>query len=149
MPTELAQWEELDLREAPLFELSLIKHFTGLHSLDLSDVPAMNFDPVAGLAQLKSFEALGCRLGDLSFLSALSQLERIDISYPLENPWNWDVLSALTNLEEVYVNHCGLHSLAAFDKLPKLKVLCVHFNKIPLAELTRFSNEHPDCQLLA
>jgi hypothetical protein len=73
----------------------------------------------------------------------------LDISYPLENPTHWDSLASLLQLEEVYVNHCGLKSLAPFDHLPNLQVLCVYFNQIPREEMQRFTNEHPQCRLMA
>lgn len=147
-PAALYEWQELSLRDAPIYDLSPLSYFSSLKELDLSDTPVRNFQPVSALKQLTHFEALGCSPGNLSFLEGMDNLEMIDISYPLEYPVNVEVLAGLSLLKEVYLNHCGIKSIREFVHLPDLEVLCILFNPVPKEEISWFMDQRPECKLL-
>lgn len=148
---ESAEYEEvreLDASCLPIVDVSFFSVFPKLQTLDLSFTEVRDLSPLAELKHLEELHLTFHRGVELNGLETLTQLKILDLSYPRHRIPGLDRVSYLENLEELYMNGCGLKTVADVIPLEKLKVLTVSFNRIPAVERAAFRELNPECALL-
>ncbi len=146
--TGLSEIHELDASCLPLRQVDDFASFQGLRYLDLSLTEVEDLSPLALLPDLKELHLTFHRGNELKGLEKLTQLHILDISYPRRPILSLDRLSHLESLEELYLNGCGIRTVAHLVPLEKLKMLTLSFNPIPKEELIAYQELMPNCALL-
>ena len=97
--TSLQSLERLKLAGNDISNLSPLTELNGLKWLDLSHNQVNSFGSLAGLTELQVLNLSGNNIsGDISDLSAMTDLERLDISGEKDNPNGINDISDLHNL---------------------------------------------------
>lgn len=139
---------ELDASCLPIANISAFTVFKNLRYLDLSFTEVNDLSPLAELPHLEELHLTFHRGVELDGLDKLTQINILDLSYPRHRIPGLDRVGYLENLEELYLNGCGLTTIAHTIPLEKLKVLTVSFNRIPAPERAAFRELYPECALL-
>lgn len=139
---------ELDASCLPITDVRDFAMFKRLRYLDLSLTEVRDLSPLAALPDLRELHLTFHRGIELEGLESLTQLRILDLSYPRHAIPRLDRLGDLDQLEELYLNGCGLSTLAHFMPLERLRVLSLSFNLIPLRERNAFRELNPGCAIL-
>lgn len=140
--------QELDASCLPIADITSFSVFKKLRYLDLSFTEVRDLSPLAELEHLEEVHLTFHRGMILDGLEKLTQVKILDLSYPRHRIPSLDRVGYLENLEELYLNGCGLTTIAHTIPLEKLQVLTVSFNKIPVPERVAFRELYPNCALL-
>ena len=140
--------EELDCYEGNFDSLAPLHLMPQLKRLEIRDLELYDYTPISSLYKLNVLSAVFCSLSETEVLSGLSQLEVLDLSYPLSEKMDLSGLTNLTELRELYCNACYGISLYDIIHLPNLEVLSLYFSPIDEAELSMFRQIHPNCHIL-
>jgi hypothetical protein len=155
-----SDWEEVDMlryvstltavegRRYGLATLEPVVYLPQLTVLDVSENEIVDFGPLGSLSRLRELHLTGCHSIDLGVLTALPQLEVLDISYPMEPHTNLEALGHLTRLRHLFCNACHLDSLGVLADLPHLEILTIPFNPLSREEVRSFTNSRPECRIL-
>lgn len=115
--------ESLDFRGVPIENLSILKSFTKIHSLTISNT----------------------KVTDISHLESLKNLEELNLSgSPVSS---FEILSKLP-LRSLYADNTNLSDLKPFYKTKKMLTLYCRKTKVTFEELLRFRNSLSDSSLL-
>ena len=147
-PAEKAWVEELDASCLPITDISGLREFPNLRFLDLSLTEVEDLSPLAELPHLRELHLTFHRGVKLEGLEKLTQLRILDLSYPRHRIPDLGRVGYLDKLEELYLNGCGLSTIAHVVPLDHLKVLTVSFNRIPSRERDAYRELNPACALL-
>jgi len=140
--------EELDCSESKLNDLTPLYLMPQLRHLELRDVQLTDYTPISSLSELRELSAVFCSISNTSVLAGLSNLEVLDLSYPLTDTVDLGGLKGLTQLREIYCNACNGISLFDIMYLPCLEVVSFYFTQQDEEELSMFRKMHPRCQIL-
>ena len=136
---ELAQLEKLEslwLEDLEVSDISAIASLRNLKMLDLGNVKVGNLSPLRGLTQL---EELGLRLMrtpcDISVLRELPQLRSLHLVEPNVN--DLTPLADLTLLTELWILRIGIEDLSVIAAMKSLDSLLVDFEQLDQLTLLR------------
>ena len=134
-----------DAYESSTYELPGIAKLTSLEKLSLSascqDEQAKvisYYDELNALTKLKTLTLKGVRIDNLSFITSMKELRRMDVSYNFIE--DLSPIKALTNLEFIDCSFNRIQDLTPLAGLSNVKTLMAASNRIrsiePLRELT-------------
>ena len=139
MTNELWALESLELNS--LGDVSQLALFSGLKSLTVSSASATDFSSLSALTQLQTLDLSGCVLSEASLkaIGSLTDLTTLRLSSCALR--SVTALSGLTKLQELDLSGNVLSSIAPLADMPELKVLNIDNNEItsiaPLAGCTK------------
>lgn len=101
--------------------LEVVSYFPSLVFLELAITPKTDLKPLRSLVNLKELNLRGKSKGalDLSFVSAMKKLEKLDIRGPFVE--SLDALAASSQLTKIGVTEGAIDSLAPLAKMKKLE----------------------------
>ncbi len=139
---------EIDASCLPITDVSAFCVFKNLRFIDFSLTEIEDLSPLASLSHLRELHLTFHQGFRLDGLESLTQLRILDLSYPRHAIPGLHRVADLECLEELYMNGCGLTTIAHMVPLEALKVLTVSFNRIPQCERDAFRHLNPGCALL-
>jgi len=137
----------LDCEGVPVAELAPLLAFAGLRVLNISGT---KISSLAGIEALRELEILYADFGlfsNLEPLTGLSRLRALDVSCNLADLADVTPLAGIVGLERLYLAHCDVVSIAPIMGSPSLRLLSLAGTAVPEAEIARFRDAHPACEL--
>jgi len=128
--------------ESMFSDISPLKYFVNLESLEFNSNPITDLSALAGLTKLKSLKAGFLQVGDLTPLAGLVNLEYLNVGFcPVGD---FTPLAGLTKLRMIDADSCQVSDLTPLSSLTSLDNLILKHNPItdvaPLANLTNLKN---------
>ncbi|OQA28744.1 MAG: Internalin-A precursor [Verrucomicrobia bacterium ADurb.Bin345] len=128
--------------ESMFSDISPLKYFVNLESLEFNSNPITDLSALAGLTKLKSLKAGFLQVGDLTPLAGLVNLEYLNVGFcPVGD---FTPLAGLTKLRMIDADSCQVSDLTPLSGLTNLDNLILKHNPIadvaPLANLTKLKN---------
>ncbi|EKR98478.1 leucine-rich repeat domain-containing protein [Leptospira mayottensis] len=117
-----------------------------LESLDFEDIPIENLSILKPFTKIRSLRISNTKVTDISHLENLKNLEELNLS---DSPVSsFEVLSKLP-LRTLYADNTNFSDLKPFYKTKKMLTLYCRKTKVTFEELLRFRNSLSDSSLLA
>lgn len=88
------------------------------------------YDDLIYFTKLKKLVINECPLPSCDFLSAMPELEALELSGCILSPEDIDTVGTLVNLSELHLSGCGLTNISALSDLKDLTVLDLSYNSI-------------------
>lgn len=143
---DLALMPYLEVLRVPNFNLESLDFLSSLQSLRELDLTGCRFpaDQLAALAELPELRKLslaGCGLSTIADLEGTNRLTSLDLSSNTLR--NLEVLTSMTGLTELYLQHNAVTSLDSLGEIPSLEKLDISFNSVkdlqPLGTCTKLA----------
>ncbi|PKL92256.1 MAG: hypothetical protein CVV21_05750 [Candidatus Goldiibacteriota bacterium HGW-Goldbacteria-1] len=141
--TDLTGITYLTLSDATITNMSGIEYLVNLQNLYMTNAAIADYGWLTAMAKLQYIKGSGSNLKDMTLLSGLTLLRKIDMSGSTG-------LTGLTSLKdcpaltELYLSNCGLTDISFVTQLINLNVLDLYLNPItnvpPLSGLTSLYN---------
>ena len=163
----LSSLQTLSLLDTQVSDLTGLQGLTGLQWLDLKSTQASDLTPLQGLSSLKDLNLSGTHVSDLTSLQGLSSLKWLDLGgtqvsdlTPLQRLSSLQYLDldatqvsdltplqALSGLVYLYLTNTQVSDLSPLQGLRSLRDLNLGDTQVPDAEVDKFRQSLPNCEI--